>query len=77
MKTNTVNIEKTTSSFNSSSHTTKNDVVPVSEEDAAAEEDVSGARGEALDALDERVVEPLAAEAVDELVVVDLAAVFG
>lgn len=41
------------------------------EEEAAAEEAVRGAGGEAGDAGDERVVEALAAELVDELVVVD------
>lgn len=49
----------------------------MSEEDAAAEEDVRLARGESLNAIDERLVEPLAAELVDELVVIDFAAVFG
>lgn len=49
----------------------------MSEEDAAAEEDVGRARGEAVDAVDERGVEALAAELVDELVVVDLAADLG
>lgn len=51
--------------------------VPVSEENAAAEEYVSGLRGESLEALDEGLVEPLASETVDELVVIDLATVLG
>lgn len=45
---------------------------PVSEEDAAAEEDVGRAGGEAVDAIDQGPVEPLAPELVDQLVVVYL-----
>ena len=47
------------------------------EEDAAAEEDVRLARSEPFNAIDQRLVESLASELVDELVVVDFAAVFG
>ena len=47
------------------------------EEDVAAEEDVGRARGEAADAVDERWIDSLAAELVDELVVVDFAAFLG
>lgn len=48
--------------------------VAVGEEDATAEEDVGRAAGEARDAVDEGLVEALAAELVDELVVVDFSA---
>ena len=51
--------------------------VSVGEEDAAAEEDVGRAAGETRDAVDEGLVEALAAELVDELVVVDFAALLG
>lgn len=47
------------------------------EEDAAAEEYVGWAAGEALDALDEVSAESLAAELLDELVVVNLIAILG
>ena len=50
---------------------------PVCEEYAAAEEDVGLTRSEPLNAIDQRIVESLAAELVYELVVVDFAAVFG
>lgn len=49
-------------------------MVPVGEEDAAAEEDVGGAASEALDAADEVGGDPSAAELVHQLVVVDAAA---
>lgn len=48
--------------------------VAMGEEDAAAEEDVGRATGEACDAVDEGLVEALAAKLVDELVVIDFAA---
>lgn len=52
-------------------------VVPMGEEGAAAEENVGAARGEVLDTVNERLVEPLTAELLDELVVVNLASFFG
>ena len=50
---------------------------PVSEEDATAEENVRRTRGEAMDSVDVGLVESLATELVDELVVVYFASVFG
>ena len=47
------------------------------EEDAASEEHVGAVRGEALNAVNECLVKPLAAELLDELVIVDLASFFG
>nr|GMC57944.1 hypothetical protein HRbin03_00097 [Ipomoea batatas]GMD67078.1 hypothetical protein HRbin03_00097 [Ipomoea batatas] len=51
--------------------------VAMSEEDAAAEENVGLAAGESLHAVNEGLFQPLAAELVNQLVVVDFAAVLG
>ena len=51
--------------------------ISMGEEDATAEEDVRRTRSEALDAVDEGLIKPLAAEFVNELVVIDLSPVFG
>ena len=51
--------------------------IPMGEEDATAKEDMRRTRSEALDAINEGLIEPLAAEFVNELVVIDLSAFFG
>lgn len=51
--------------------------VAVGEEDAAAEEDVRRAAGEAGNAVDEGLVQALAAELVDQLIVINFASLFG
>lgn len=52
-------------------------MIPVSEEDVATEEDMSGLRSEFLNALNERLIDSLTTETVDEFVVIDFASVAG